>query len=91
MPLERLTEHTFEVDLEGVGFGMRDVDDNRTVRCLLTQEALTDVFKASDRSRWLGAFRENRDEIEAAATDIYDTGISAEPVRVTTAELSSRF
>ena len=36
------------------------------------------------------AFEENREEIEAAASDIYDTGTSPEPVRVTTAELSGR-
>ena len=51
------------------------------------QEALTDVFNASEQSLWLRAFTENRDEIEAAASDI-DTGTSAESVRVTTAELS---
>jgi Protein of unknown function (DUF1488) len=90
MPLARLAEHTFAVELEGVGFGMRDVDDSRTVRCLLTHEALADVFNASDQSLWLQAFEENRDEIEAAASDIYDTATSAEPVRVTTAELSGR-
>jgi hypothetical protein len=39
---------------------------------------------------WLRAFEENRAEIEAAASDIYDTGTSSEPVRVTTAELSGR-
>jgi hypothetical protein len=90
MPLERLAEQSFEIDLEGVGFGMRDVDDGRTVRCLLTQEALTDMYAASRQMLWLRAFEENREAIEAAASDIYDTGTSPEPVRVTTAELSGR-
>jgi hypothetical protein len=44
MPLERLAEQPFPIDLQGVGFWMRDVDDGRTVRCLLTQEALADVL-----------------------------------------------
>jgi len=90
MPLERLAEQSFAINLEGVVFGMRDVDDGQTVRCLLTQEALTDVYNAPRQMLWLRAFEENREEIEAAASDIYDTGTSPEPVRVTTAELSGR-
>jgi uncharacterized protein DUF1488 len=90
MPLERLAEQSFAIDLEGVGFGMRDVDDGRTVRCLLTQESLTDVYKASRQILWLRAFEENREQIEAAASDIYDTATSPEPVRVTPADLSGR-
>jgi hypothetical protein len=90
MPLERLAEQLFAIDLQGVGFGMRDADDGRTVQCLLTQEALTDVYNASRQMLWLRAFEENRGEIEAAASDICDTGTSPEPVRVTTAELNGR-
>ena len=90
MPLERLAEQSFPIDLQGVGFWMRDVDDGRIVRCLLTQEALTDMYNAFRQMLWLRAFEENREEIEAAASDIYDTGTSSEPVRVTTAELSRR-
>jgi hypothetical protein len=90
MPLERLAEQSFAIELEGVGFAMRDVEDGRTVRCLLTQGALADVYNASRQMLWIGAFEEHRDDIEAAASDIYDTGTSPEPVRVTTAELSGR-
>jgi hypothetical protein len=90
MPLERLAEQSFPIDLQGVGFWMRDVDDGRIVRCLLTQEALTDMYNAFRQMLWLRAFEENREEIEAAASDIYDTGTSPELVRVTTAELSGR-
>ena len=90
MPLERLGEETFKANPEGVLFGMRDVEDGRTVPCLLTQAALADLLNAPNTARWLHAFEENRDEIESVASDIYDTGTSGEPVRVTTAELSGR-
>jgi hypothetical protein len=90
MPLERLKE-TPVTTLEGVAFGMRDVDDDRTVQCLLTQEALTDVFDATLQSQWLEAFEAHRDVIEAVAGNVYDTGVSGEPVLVTTADLDLMF
>jgi len=86
MPLERL-EGAPTIKLEGVTFGMRDVDDARTVQCLLTHEALIDAFEAPLQSQWLDAFEANRDEIETAASTVYDTGASGEPVLVTTADL----
>jgi hypothetical protein len=86
MPLERL-EGDPVIRLEGVAFGMRDVDDERTVQCLLTHEALMDVFDAIRQSQWLRAFETYRDEIETAASNVYDTGVSGEPVLVTTADL----
>ena len=45
MPLERL-EDAPGIKLEGITFKMRDEDDGRTVQCLLTPEALIDVFDA---------------------------------------------
>jgi hypothetical protein len=86
MPLDRL-EGAPAIRLEGVVFGMRDVDDERTVQCLLTHEALMDVFDATLQSQWLQAFEAHRDEIETAASNVYDTGASGEPVLVTTADL----
>jgi hypothetical protein len=45
MPLERL-EDAPGIKLEGITFEMRDEDDGRTVQCVLTPEALIDVFDA---------------------------------------------
>jgi uncharacterized protein DUF1488 len=86
MPLERL-DGAPAIRLEGIAFGMRDVDDNRTVQCLLTHEALMDAFDVTLQSQWLRAFETYRDEIETAASNVYDTGVSGEPVLVTTADL----
>jgi hypothetical protein len=86
MPLERL-EGAPGLRLEGVAFRMRDVDDERTVECLLTHEALMDVFDATLQSQWVQAFEIHRDEIETAASNVYDTGTSGEPVLVTAADL----
>jgi hypothetical protein len=68
---------------------MRDVDDGRRVECLLTHEALMDVFDATLQSQWVQAFETYRDEIETAASNVYDTGASGEPVLVTAADLKA--
>ena len=88
MPLERL-EDAPGIKLEGITFEMRDEDDGRTVQCVLTPEALIDVFDAPLQSQWLQAFEKYRDKIEAAASNIYDTGASGEPVLVTASDLMS--
>jgi hypothetical protein len=88
MPLERLDDSALRRSLEGILFNMRDANNGRTVRCLLTHDALKDVFNASDQSLWLKAFQENQDEIEATASDIFDARTSTETVRVTFTELS---
>ena len=88
MPLEPL-EGGPAIKLEGIAFEMRDEDDGRTVECVLTHEALMDVFQAPLQSQWLQVFEKHRDKIEAAASNVYDTGASGEPVAVTTSDLQS--
>jgi hypothetical protein len=53
---ERLAEQSFAIDLKDVGFGMRDVDDGRTVRCLLIKKALIDLYNGSAKRRAFSKF-----------------------------------
>jgi hypothetical protein len=82
MPLERLSNHAFITEPKGVRFGMRE--GHRTVLCILTREALIEVFGSSDQAHWGDVFKANRAIIEAIASDMYDAG---EAVRVTSREL----
>ena len=47
MPLERLSDRSFICEPNGVRFGMRNAE--RTVLCVLTREALNEVFGSSDQ------------------------------------------
>ena len=72
MPLKRLSDHSFISEKDGVRFGMLDPKDHHAVLCLLTRQALIDVFGASDRGQWEGMFQAKRDVVEAVASEMYD-------------------
>src|SRR6476660_8644777 len=82
MPLQRLSDHALIAEPRGVRFVMRE--GQRTVFCILTREALIEVFGSSDQGQWEDIFKANRAMIEAIASDMYDAG---ETVRVTSREL----
>lgn len=73
MPLLRLGEDAYRVDLEGVAFGMLVVGEGRTQRCLVTYEALTDAMGGvptqDEQVQW---FMANRSDIEEVASDKFD-------------------
>jgi len=74
--------HAFITEPKGIRFGMRE--GQRTVLCILTREALIEVFGSSDQAHWEDIFKANRAIVEAIASDMYDAG---ETVRVTSREL----
>ena len=86
MPLTRLNEG-YAVELDGIGFGMRD--GQRTVRCLVTDDALTDAMGGNpsqqEKIEWFVA---NRADIEAVASAMFDGGANNQPLRVGTRDLN---
>ena len=66
MPLSRLNDG-FEVELEGIAFGMVDRQGHRW-RCLITDRVLSDVIGGAptqkDKTAW---FRANRSSLERVA------------------------
>ncbi len=85
MPLERLSDHAFICEPNGVRFVMRE--GGWTVLCVLTREALIDVFGSSDPVQWEDIFMANRAVVEAIASDHYDAGEIRVPVYVTSRDL----
>ncbi len=88
MPLTRLNDG-HAVDLEGISFGMLD-GEQRTVRCLVTGDALTDAMGGNpsqkEQVEW---FIANRAEIEAVASTMFDGGANIQPqLRVGTRDLN---
>ena len=77
MPLIRLNEE-YLADLGGVGFGMLDGD--RTIRCLVTYEAITDAMggnpSQNDQVQW---FVHNRSDVEQVASAMFDDGAVSQP------------
>jgi Protein of unknown function (DUF1488) len=90
MPLKRLSDRSFISEQEGVRFGMKDAEDQHTVLCLLTYQALIDVFGASDKGRWEGMFEANREVVEAVASEMYDLHGPHVPVRLSTRDLDPK-
>ena len=88
MPLERCSDRSFISERKGIRFGMRE--GQRIVLCILTREALVDVFGSSDQEQWENIFKANRLMIEAVASDIYDAGEARVPIHVTPRELDPR-
>jgi hypothetical protein len=88
MPLERCSDRSFISEPKGVRFGMRE--GRRIVLCILTREALVEVFGSSDQKQWENIFKANRPMIEAVASDIYDAGEARVPIHVTPRELDPR-
>ena len=85
MPLERLSDHSFICEPNGVRFGMRNAE--QTVLCVLTREALNEVFGSSDQGQWENIFKANRTIVEAIASEIYDAGEHRVLIQVTSREL----
>ena len=81
MPLKRLSDRAFICEPNGVRFVMREGE--RTVLCVLTREALTDVFRSSEQGQWEDIFQANRTIVEAIASEIYDAGEPRVPILVT--------
>jgi hypothetical protein len=90
MPLKRLSDHSFINEKDGVRFGMLDPKDHHAVLCLLTRQALIDVFGASDRGQWEGMFQAKRDVVEAVASEMYDDHEDRALVRLTTRDLEPK-
>jgi hypothetical protein len=90
MPLKRLSDHSFISEKDGVRFGMLDQNDHHAVLCLLTHQALIDVFGASDRGQWEGMFEANRGVVEAVASEMYDDHEGRALVRLTTRDLGPK-
>jgi hypothetical protein len=90
MPLKRLSDHSFISEKDGVRFGMLDPKDHHAVLCLLTRQALIDVFGASDRGQWEGMFQAKRDVVEAIASEMYDDHEDRTLVRLTTRDLAPK-
>jgi hypothetical protein len=83
------SKSAFAATLEGVSFGMKD--GKRTVRCLVTYKALTDmVGGAPNQNELNGAFRDDRGDIEDVASAKFDDGkIEADgSVRIDTRDLN---
>jgi hypothetical protein len=87
MPLKRLSDRSFIGEQEGIRFAMLDQNDHHAVLCLLTHQALIDVFGASDRGQWEGMFEANREVVEAVASEMYDLHEGHAPVRITTRDV----
>src|SRR6478736_4145863 len=85
MPLQRLSDRAFICEPNGVRFVMRQGE--WTVLCVLTREALTDVFGSSDQAQWEDIFKANRGIVEAIASDHYDAGETRVPIYVTSRDL----
>jgi Protein of unknown function (DUF1488) len=90
MPLNRLSNYSFISEKDGVRFGMLDQKDHHAVLCLLTHQALIDVFGASDRRQWEGMFVINREVVEAVASEMYDDHEDRALVRLTTRDLEPK-
>jgi len=72
MPLTRLKDSAFDAQVEGVYFGMWN--GSIPVRCLVSQEALTDKAEGASLAESLEVFHEYRSEIENLASAKYDAG-----------------
>src|SRR5262249_52566845 len=72
MPLTRLKDSAFDAQVEGVYFGMWN--GSIPVRCLVSQEALTDKAEEASLAESLDVFHEYRSEIENLASAKYDAG-----------------
>jgi hypothetical protein len=59
----------------------------QTVLCVLTREALNEVFGSSDQGQWENTFKANRTIVEAVASEIYDAGQHRARIQVTSREL----
>jgi hypothetical protein len=59
----------------------------QTVLCVLTREALVEVFGSSDQRQWENLFQANRTVVEAIASEIYDAGEHRTLIQVTSREL----
>jgi hypothetical protein len=71
MPLTRLHDDAFDVQLEGVYFGL--TDGSKTVKCLVNHEALTDKIRgAGPRYECRAAFLLHRRVIEEVASNKFD-------------------
>jgi hypothetical protein len=91
MPLVRCSEPYEVKRLVGVRFIMRDVNSSKRVTCLVTCTALQDrAMSDGHAERWVRAWQQHQDTIEALASDNYDQGkFSAEgEVLVDTDELT---
>ena len=86
MPLNRLSDRSFIVEQKGVRFGMRDIKGRRIVLCVLSRDALTNVFGVTDKGKWEGVFEANREIVEAAASEKYDAAAGHSVVCVTTGD-----
>jgi Protein of unknown function (DUF1488) len=72
MPLTRLNDGAFDAQLEGIYFSMWN--GSTSVRCFISQEALTDKAQGSGQAESLDVFHEYRSEIENLASAKYDAG-----------------
>ena len=90
MPLKRLSDHSFISEKDGVRFGMLDQKDHHAVLCLLTHQALIDVFGASDEDSGRVCFEANREVVEAVASQMSDDHKGRALVRLTTRDLGPR-
>src|SRR5262249_54452573 len=72
MPLTRLKDSAFDAQVEGVYFGMWN--GSIPVRCLVSQEALTDKAEGASLAESLDVFHEYRSEIENLAGVKCDVG-----------------
>jgi hypothetical protein len=86
MPLERVSERSYICEPNGVRFGMRKGE--QTVLCVLTREALVEVYGSPDQYQWENLFRANRAIIEAIASEVYDTGPHRTLIHVTSRDLN---
>jgi hypothetical protein len=80
-----LSERSYICEANGVRFGMRK--GGQTVLCVLTREALVEVFGTSDQRQWEDLFKANRTIVEALASEVYDASEHQSLVHVTSREL----
>jgi hypothetical protein len=62
-------------------------NSEQTVLCVLTREALNEVFGSSEQGQWENIFKANRTIVEAIASEIYDAGEHRGRIQVTSREL----
>lgn len=67
----------------GVRFRGKDADTRVIVPCVITSDALEDVFQAHRSGDYVGTFRANRGVIYEVASDKYDTAGKPPSIRLT--------
>jgi Protein of unknown function (DUF1488) len=88
MALVRFTEGYAE-DLQGIAFGLKEQNRERTVRFIITREAISDVMRgnpsSSENTAW---FEANRERLEELGAEMAEKDPTATEIRITSRDLN---